>query len=293
MGREYAPPLRSSLGAKTLSLTTKLGLLRGKCAHLFPQTLFATRIHLRNPPAPLLFPPLGIGLIWSAKSACTSSVLWYFAVAGLLKEALLYDPWPHKYRQKVLPDSPRYRAWLMNADPRKLAWVRVIRDPYKRAVSSFRHVLRNANNEGSLLRQELGLDAGQEDLSFDSFLSKLEAVDITACDIHLRQQHHPLERSIRPTRIINADKEPLLNALLDFATPTQDVRLHLDAEISRISSFHHAHRTLYDGDVAKTPFKMPFISQDWPEYRNFLNASTCRKIERLYRADFAAYSDFL
>jgi len=293
MGRDSGLPLRSSFATKTLSLITNRGLVRGICSQLFPQTLFATRIHLRNPPVPLLFPPGGIGLIWSAKSACTTSILYYFAVAGLLKEALAYDPWPHKYREKVLPESARYRTWLMNADPRKLAWVRVIRDPYKRAVSSFRHVLRNANNKDSLLRQELGLDAGQEGLSFDSFLSKLEAIDITACNIHLRQQHHPLERSIRPARIINADREPLLNALLDFLTPTQDVRLDLEAEISRIASTHHAVRRLNNSDVSKYSFKIPWISQDWAEYRDFLNASTRRKIECLYRADFAAYADFL
>jgi hypothetical protein len=137
------------------------------------------------------------------------------------------------------------------------------------------------------------LVSGSFPLSFDSFLSKLEAGDITACDIHLRKQHHPLERSIRPTRTINVDREPLLDALLDFATPTQDVRLDLDAEISRISSFHHAHRTLYDGDVSKHSFKIPWISQDWPEYESFLNDSTRRKIERIYAADFSAYSEFL
>ena len=180
----------------------------------------------------------------------------------------------------------------MNTDPRKLAWVRVIRDPYKRAVSIFRHVLRYSHNNNSF-RQDLGLDLSQDSLSFDSFLSKLEDVDITAGEVHFREQRHPLERSIHPTRIINADKEPLLDALLDFATPTQDVRLDLDAEISRISSFHHARRGLNHGDVSKTPFKMPFISQDWPEYESFLNDSTRRKIERIYAADFSAYSEFL
>jgi Sulfotransferase family len=292
MGRDNGLPLRSSFATKTLRLITKRGLVRGICSQLFPQTLFASRTHLKYSPAPLLFPLGGIGLIWSAKSACTTSILWYFAIAGLLKEALAYDPWPHKYSQKVLPDSARYRAWLMNADPRKLAWVRVIRNPYKRAVSSFRHVLRYSDNNNSF-RQDLGLNLSQDSLSFDSFLSKLETVDITACDIHFRQQHHPLERSIRPARTINADREPLLDALLDFATPTQDVRLDLDAEISRISSFHHAHRGLNHGDVSKTPFKMPFMSQDWPAYESFLNDSTRRKIERIYAADFSAYSEFL
>jgi hypothetical protein len=267
-------------------------MTRGLYIRLFPKSLFASRTHLNQSPLPLLFPPRGVGLIWSAKSACTTSILWYLALAGLLKEALAYDSWPHNYRQKVLPESARYQAWLMNTDPHKLAWVRVIRDPYKRAVSIFRHVLRYSHNNNSF-RQDLGLDLNQDSLSFDSFLSKLEGVDITVCNIHLGQQHHPLERSIRPARVINADREPLLDALLDFATLTQDVRSHLDAEISRISSFHHAHRTLYHGDVSKTPFKMPFISQDWPEYESFLNDSTRRKIERIYATDFSAYSEFL
>ena len=292
MGRDNGLPLRSSFATKTLSLITKRGLVRGICSRLFPQTLFASRTHLKYSPAPLLFPPGSIGLIWSAKSACTTSILWYFAVAGLLKEALAYDPWPHRYRMEVLPTLDYYRTWLVNTDPRKLAWLRVIRDPYKRAVSIFRQVLRYFHNNNSF-RQDLGLDLSQDSLSFDSFLSKLETVDITACDIHLRQQHHPLERSIRPARTINADREPLLDALLDFATPTQDVRLDLDAEISRISSFHHARRGLNHGDVSKTPFKMPFMSQDWPEYESFLNDSTRRKIERIYAADFSAYSEFL
>ena len=109
-------------------------MTRGLYIRLFPKSLFASCTHLNQCPIPLLFPPRGVGLIWSAKSACTTSILWYLAVAGLLKEALAYDPWPHNYRQKVLPESARYQAWLMNTDPHKLAWVRVIRDPYKHAV---------------------------------------------------------------------------------------------------------------------------------------------------------------
>ena len=274
-----------------MKLIYKNRITRGFYIRLFPKSLFASRTHLNQSPVALMFPPRGVGLIWSAKSACTTSILWYFAIAGLLKEALAYDPWPHNYRQKVLPDSAHYRAWLMNADPRKLAWVRVIRNPYKRAVSSFRHVLRYSHNNNSF--QDLGLDLSQDSLSFDSFLSRIESVDITNCNNHYRQQFHPLEQSIRPARVINADREPLLDALLDFATPTQDVRLDLDAEISRISSFHHAHRSLNHEDFSAYPFSISNVSQDWPEYESFLNDSTRRKIERIYAADFSAYSEFL
>lgn len=287
--KEFRTRSAGDLGNKSLNLIHKNSLARSFYIRLFPSSLFALRTHLNNSPVPLLFPPRGLGLIWSAKSACTTAILWYLSVAGFLEEALAYDSWPHKYREKVLPEIARYQEWLMNTDPRKLAWVRVIRDPYRRAISSFRHALQWAN----LYSQDLKLDPAQDGLSFDSFLSRLENSDIANCEIHFRQQHHPLEQAIRPAWVINADRRPLLQALLDLATPTTDARRRLEDEISRISSFHHARRRLNHGDVSKNPFSIPYTSQDWPEYENFLNASTRRKIERIYAADFSAYADFL
>jgi len=276
-----------------LKLIHKNPLARGIYVRLFSRSLLASRTHLKQSPVPLLFPPGGFGLIWSAKSACTTSILWFFAVAGFLEEALAFDSWPHQYRTELLPKTDRYRTWLVSSDPRKLAWVRVIRDPYKRAVSSFRQDLRYPDAKNCHFRQELGLGLRQDSLSFDSFLSRLEDLDITICDNHFRQQRHPLEHSIRPARVVNADREPLLNALLAFASPAQEVRQQLEGEISRISSFHHARRGLNHGDVSKKRFRIPYVSQDWPEYESFLNASTRRKIERIYAVDFSAYSDFL
>lgn len=268
----------------------------------------------------LAYPPENIGLIWSAKSACTTSIIWYFAVAGLLKEAMAYNPWPHEFRTNVLEPSVSYQSWKV-VDPCKLAWVRVIRDPYKRAVSSFRHVIRHWNSPDiAMVSKELGFDLNLESLSFDLFLSRLETVDVSRqrgrgrvveihggrekrflssprdvdvhCDIHLLQQVHQLESYIRPSRIINADKEPLLNALLDFRSVPQDVRLLLDTSISNISD-HFSVRTPNNSDVSKYFFKIPKVSPHWPEYSDFLNASTRQKIESIYSADFEAYADFL
>jgi len=268
----------------------------------------------------LVHPPEGIGLIWSAKSACTTSIIWYFAVAGLLKEAMAYDPWPHKFRMNVLLPSASYRSWKV-VNPRKLAWVRVIRDPYKRAVSSFRHVIRYWKSPDlNMARKQLGFDLNLESLSFDLFLSRLKAVDVSRqrgrgrvveihgglekrflsdprdvdvnCDIHILQQVHWLESYIRPTRIINADKEPLLNALLDFRSVPQDVRLDIDTCLSK-QLHHFSVRTPNNSDVSKHSFKIAETSSDWPEYSDFLNASTRQKIESIYCADFEAYGDFL
>ena len=130
-------------------------------------------------------------------------------------------------------------------------------------------------------------------LSFETFLDTLAGLNITSCNPHFRQQWHPLERSVRPARVINADRESLVDALLECATPDQEARPLLDAEIARIASYHHAQRTAHGGDLSQKPFSIPWLSAEWPGYESFLTPSTRRKIERLYAADFAAYSAFL
>ena len=279
----------------------------------------STELRRTCPPDELVLvcPPQGIGLIWSAKSACTTSIIWYFAVAGLLKDMIAYANWPHKFRTEVLLPSPQYESWRA-VTPCKLAWVRVIRDPYKRAVSSFRHIIRHWR--GQTYYDSLGFDYNLESLSFDLFLSRLETLDVTRqrgrgrvveihgglekrfihdprdvnvyCDVHLLQQVHSLESYIRPTRIINADKEPLLNALLDFRSVPQDVRLDIDTCLSK-QLHHFSVRAPNNSDVSKHSFKIAETSSDWPEYSDFLNASTRQKIESIYCADFEAYGDFL
>ena len=82
-------------------------------------------------------------IIWSAKSACTTVLLWYLWHRNLLQAAQAYDSWPHQFRNKMLYADEAYRTWANQVDVESWTWLRVIRDPYNRAVSSYRHALAN------------------------------------------------------------------------------------------------------------------------------------------------------
>ncbi len=174
---------------------------------------------LRHPPEPVINPVEGFGLLWSAKSGSKAAKFWYFARIGLLGEAADYPepecPRPHQFQYEVVNNRPFYREWLENTDATELAWLRVIRDPYNRAISSYRHALRHGY-ENSRIKNVLGLKIADRGLSFAEFLDYLLAIDITACNKHHAQQWHPIEQHVALRQVINIDKEQLLDALEAF-----------------------------------------------------------------------------
>ena len=243
-------------------------------------------------PRPLLFPPGAIGLIWSAKSACTTAVLWFFANAGLLEASVGYHSWPHRYRIRELPKSDMYNRWLADGDPHAIRWVRVIRDPYARAVSSYRHALRHRYAD-AVIERVLDLRASERGFSFAEYLEFLRRIDIAVCDVHYRRQWHPLEQEASQVRIVNADRVPLLDALCRIAEPDPAAAALMHREIARIASFHRAQRVTVDDDCSQTVFRPAAAAGSWPDYRAFLNAATRASIAEIYAKDFEAYADEL
>jgi hypothetical protein len=243
-------------------------------------------------PRPLISAETGIGLIWSAKSACTTSVIWFFAVSGHLGRATEFDPWPHEYRDHVLRHSPDYLRSLAAVRRAELRWVRVIRDPYKRAVSSYRHALRHGYADAEIA-QRLGRPVDGRGFSFAEFLSYLETLDLTACDPHHLLQRHQLEDWVEPTRVINADKEPLLEALLAVEDPGAAARIKIQEAIAAIPPEHRARRVNGHGDYQERIFTRADTAGEWPDYPAFLTPKTTERIAALYRTDLLAYSAYL
>jgi len=241
---------------------------------------------------PLICPPMGIGLIFSAKSACTTAVLWFFAVTDMLNEAVAYDPWPHKFRIEKLLRSEVYKEWLA-CDLAALSWIRVIRDPYRRAVSSYRHVLRHAFEDDRIFKA-LGVSVADRGLSFVEFLEYLACIDVTACNPHLMQQWHPIEGRVR-VAVVNADRNDLLRSLNAFAQTGDASCGMLEREIARIGLQHNAVRLGPNGDCSKAIFNCRRASTNdkWPDYGDFLSQTTRAVIEKIYAKDFEVYAEFL
>ena len=248
----------------------------------------------RREPRPLLLWPAKIGVIWSAKSACTTVLLWYLWHRNLLQVAHAYDSWPHQFRNRMLYADEAYRTWASQMDVGSWSWLRVIRDPYNRAVSSYRHALANGYESQKMSRRlKRPPEAGY---SFEEFLDYLLRIDITICNLHHKQQCHPLEELVAPSRVINVDKVDLMQSLAEIdaglATPQEPVEA-LHAAVAAINSWHHARSSSVDRDVSTVVLTQSDARGEWPPYSCFLNESTRAKIAKVYAVDISRYAAFL
>jgi hypothetical protein len=252
-------------------------------------------------PAPLINLPDGFGVLWSAKSASKAVMFWFLTRLGLLEQALVYPepggPKPHNFREDVLSQTADYRRWRKTCDPATLKWLRIIRNPYSRAVSSYRHAL-SFGYEDNKIKTCLGLSVADRGLSFQEFLDYLLMVDIANCNNHHRQQWHPIESHVTPYKVVNLDKEDLLIALDTFDTEiglppvSPETREGMLISWQRESRRHHKRTERVDDCYARV-FTRAEAKEALPGYSGFLNAETRSKIERIYVKDFAVYAGYL
>ena len=248
----------------------------------------------RREPRPLLLGPEKIGVIWSAKSACTTVLLWYLWRRNLLQTAQAYNSWPHTFRNQMLYADETYRRWANEVDVGSWTWLRVIRDPYNRAVSSYRHALVNGYESRKMSRRlKRPPEAGY---SFEEFLDYLLRIDITICNLHHKQQFHPLEELAMPSRVINVDKVDLMQSLAEIdaglETPQEPLEA-LRAAVAKINSWHKARPSSVDRDVSAVVLTQSDATGEWPAYTCFLNRSTRAKIAKIYEVDLSRYAAFL
>ena len=106
------------------------------------------RIHeaCKGPNHPLFLEDKDVAVIWSAKSGCTFAVKWFLLQRGELDQALAYSNWIHDYRTQVYRKSPAYQAGVHRAEYGKFRYLRLVRDPFARAVSSYLHMIRTVGD---------------------------------------------------------------------------------------------------------------------------------------------------
>jgi hypothetical protein len=243
-------------------------------------------------PRPLIYPRKRMIVVFSPKSACTNVVIWFFHQLGHSAAARDYSSWPHRYRTEVYYKSTLYRR-AYERDLSKFSLVRVVRDPFERAVSSFRHV-----QKGGLADKEIGRALGRTDmstagLSFSEFLDFLERCDLNTCDPHFRVQRHPIEDRLPTRHLINASAEDLFSRLneveADFNLPITDFSTlewlqkinrkhrHMEAPAAPADAYNHR----FDREAAR--------NGSWPPYGAFLVPVARERPARLYARDIEAY----
>jgi hypothetical protein len=283
-----ANKLRSTWQA--LSQATGLNQLTGNDAP--PRAASELGRLLWTDPRPLVYPRKRMIVVFSPKSACTSVVIWFFHHLGHTSAARDYSSWPHRYRTEVYYKSALYRR-AYERDLSKFSLVRIVRDPFERAVSSFRHV-----QKGELAAKEIARALGRNDmstagLSFSEFLDFLERCDLNSCDPHFRVQRHPIEDRLPTRHLINASAEDLFSRLneveADFDLPITDFsklewlqkinrkHRHVDALATPVDAYTHR----FNREAAR--------NGSWPPYSAFLTPVARERLARLYARDMEAY----
>ena len=247
----------------------------------------------RTPP-PLIHPQARLLVIYSPKSACTQVSIWFFHHLGHLRAARDFHIWPHDYRDFVYRYSELYRN-AFSMDFTKFKVIRVVRDPYERAVSSYRHMLSHGFRRDSLVNRLRYRDIGRTGLSFAEFLDCLERSDLTNCNPHYRIQRHPIEDVLPVHYLVNVSKDNVFKRLgeieLEVGLPPSDVAAAAADWLNELHFHKRPDEVLTDdGDLYTRR-----LTQDqarngpWPRYDALLTPEARGRLARIYAIDIASY----
>lgn len=248
-------------------------------------------------PRALLHPDARLLVLWSAKSACTTTFVWFARVSGQLEALRASGKKPHKFRAQDYYGSELHRRGL-EIPLGEYRIVQIIRDPYSRAVSSYRHALNTGYEDERLASSAVGPLDRWRGFSFSRFLDYLETLDLDEANPHHKPQWHPIDADRVPDRIINISRQNLFAELngaeAEFGLPHTPFD-----ELDWLHAFEgkrKAKEVPFDGaDVPDTPFDEMAARGDkpWPKYGQFLTEPIRRRIETLYARDFEGFAGYL
>lgn len=247
---------------------------------------------LQTTPRPLINPKARFIVIFSAKSACSSVAIWFFNQLGHLEAAQDFHRWPHEYRRNVYYRSKLYEN-AFRRDLSKLRVIRIMRDPYSRAVSSYRHVLGHDYAYADIARALRRSDIAENGFSFAEFLDYLEGLDLTNCDVHCRIQRHPVEDHLPVRQLINVSTENLFTRLNEVEARWHLPRTDFSAIpwINQVNERRTARGSLEDLTNVDTRRFTQLAAREgpWAPYEAFLTPAARERIARLYAVDLESY----
>lgn len=135
-------------------------------------------------------------LFWMPKCGCTTLTTWFFETLGL--DAEVRDQLPpdlgakaHAYRDLVWFPKERFRkpAKLRSVyRKRNYTKIVVVRNPYRRLVSSYFVAMGSSNVMVDLVSRGLAFGGDPSRMTFRGFVAALARVDLDQCDAHVRRQ---------------------------------------------------------------------------------------------------------
>ncbi len=237
-------------------------------------------------------------LFWSHKSGCTSFVKWFFFQIGILDKAIQYHPWVHEYENQVYKRQSNYKEEMIeqilqsNKDIFKL-----VRNPYKRAVSSFLAISQvgvfemKSNplyKEWEKIGQYL-YDNGNsnEGISFKQFLYYINMVgsDIGKIDPHMAQQYIEGEELFIKNYIH-------LENFNDHISKIEEKYRLVKSPLSVITKSNHHNDSLMNiiGNYSETRITKEYFSRkSLPTYESFYDKESIGLVKDIFKKDIIMY----
>jgi Sulfotransferase family len=221
-------------------------------------------------------------IFWSPRGGCTSLIKWFYFQVGVLQDAKNYNPWIHYYRMNIFEKQPNYVNRLSKCIlEEKKESVKLVRNPYKRCVSSFFATLTN-----KIIMEQIAPNS-KGGLSFKEFLYLVRQKGVKRGRInnHVAQQYEEGEKMI----IRNYFKlEEFEKAIINFETKYKLTKSPL-SEI--IKSPHHMSSKMINnnGVNANTIITLNMFSGSLPTYESFYDNETKELVKDLFIKDFQAY----
>lgn len=256
---------------------------------LRPKIILNKKLNIAQDPLPLIDINHKIGLLWSPKAGCTFALKWFLFQTNQLDKAIEYDPWVHNYRIDKIQNTPKYWQLLNTVNQEEISFIKFVRNPFSRAVSSFFHVLMLTENNDprmSVVKEQtlkIFFPTSRNSLSFRQFIEVLNNIDLNQIDTHIRHQFHPFETELKnPINIIKIEESK-------HELPKLETKLNLKlSDINQFkNSFHHKNTSLDSFEF--TGDQMFKNTKNVPPYRCFYDDELIKKVSSIYASDFKEY----
>lgn len=251
---------------------------------------------LHGPDFPLI-------LLFSPKAGCTSLTKWFLFHVGKLEEALGYHPWIHNYRMNVLSRRKGYKKEVIRLlHRREKPVVKLVRNPYSRAVSSFLSTLNNAHGRVPnrwaqelivAARTQAGKPVGGTALSFHDFLGfiAVNGTELQQINGHVARQHAADEECLG-ARIIKLEQFAVDIRQLesDYGLAQSPLDLITTSHHHRSANQNGAAAPVWSADLEITaPHVRRFRKSGVPPYDTFYDDKSRQLVRECFAADFEAY----
>jgi hypothetical protein len=254
-------------------------------------------LHVEHWPMLLHHPEMPVAFLWTPKAGCTSLVKWFFFQTGVLDAARAHHAFVHVYRQDVFMKRDGY--FLEGLDlmlAGKIPVIKLVRDPYVRAVSSFAQVLMLQRSPAgdwtrklrACILKKIGEIAPPDCLSFHQFLRGVAAIGAASANLnrHVAQQYQAGEEQLRD-RVIRLE-----NFDAEIVAIEREFDLKPSPLAALTASEHHRRKVSAPaGSLAgRMVSRADFPRAATPSYDAFYDTDTRRLAATVFAKDFHAYS---